>query len=343
MVGRERVRFCFDTSKPGKILYADMNGSLVFHNSDGIILHPKNLAGWKIRSDVAIHDLKGFSGATLFLLEGRSGGGSAYTDGKGIYNFQGSERKIETYENPQSAYCGYPLSASSFRWGGNGYGAYFSGKVGKDFVSVVTREQELLILLLEKKERVVSLNGRNEVLTGHARSLAKDGVAVVGFHPNAGVIVLRPRMDDSTTYYRYYGIGKDGSLTYLGSKENVEICNSETIAAFHNGHRSDRYGILLGSENESRAFIVGKNTFFPVMTDEGEPILLKLTTEEYRNLRGEPYADIPAEWIVDGKISETVDLASLLQFFPGTDVLFDPEQRIRPPQAGNVFGFVDTE
>lgn len=302
-----------------------MNGSLVFHDPNGTILHPKNLAGWKVRPDATITDLKGFSGTTLFMIE-RSRGSYAYTDGKGIYNFQGSEKKIETYENPQSAYCGYPLSASSFQWGGKGYGAYFSGKVGKDFVSVVTREQELLILLSPKEERAVSMNDRHEILTGHARSLAKDGVAVVGFHPNAGVIVLRPRTDDSTSYYRYYGIGKDGSLTYLGSKENVEICNSETVAAFHNGHRSDRYSILLGSENESRAFLVGKNTFFPAMNDEMEPVLLKLATEEYRNLRGEPYADIPVEWIVDGKISETADLASLLQFFPGTDLLFSPGQ-----------------
>lgn len=109
------------------------------------------------------------------------------------------------------------------------------------------------------------------------------------------------------------------------------------------GREEPEYRILLGERDESRAFMVGSDTFLPCLTEENEPVLLLLRNPETGRADC-IYRHIPQAWITrDGKISHHADLLSLVETFPGTDMLFIPKQRKYPiPGMNALCSFVNT-
>ncbi len=327
MFNGTNIDFFFDFEKM-QVPVQRIKNQWLFLNNQWEIITPISLRGHKLMTEGLVNDLPGFPWVDLIQLDHRNDW-LYYTDGISLFHFQmDQDTTIARYQKEWSQYNGHPLKHRNNL--GTEYGDTYVWTNGNEYALISTHVGDRLLILRADVEVEIDPKIRMEVETWHSQWLDKNP-RVVGLHPNLALAVLLWKWGASD-FLRYYGIDDQWGLVYLGSKDNINtrlwekvvFCSVENDRA-----QKAEFVVLLWENGKGLAFMIWIHTCIPVLDSNNKPQLLICTidtgSKNSWSLKIQWKVEIPERMIDETwKIIGNVDLSSVIEKFPWSDVIFSP-------------------
>ncbi|MDD3794002.1 MAG: hypothetical protein PHI37_04265 [Candidatus Gracilibacteria bacterium] len=339
------IKFCFYPLESIQIPNIDLFGRTFFTDKEGFILEGvlegykiEDPKGYKIDDDFIFIGLTDKNGKTQYikldvLIKGLPN--KNFNIRNNLYTFKQIESKQfnlgldednERFNSiPFACRNDYPILEERVYCNGE-YNTGFSGENGVDYAFVLTKNGDKKLLAI-RGGKVIEINSENrfEKKSSHSENL-KSGVRVVGLHSNVGLVILTNNQD-TTSNYRYYVLKEDGTLIYIGGKDNIggNISKGEIeFIPYKPGENKNSISKIIFGSNGFPLVEFRENKTFIVCENDGKKVIYVLNVvNNYRQLASETTITIPEEEKdVEQYFKDFIE--NKVQLIPGTEYLYTP-------------------